>query len=81
MRILIDSTANIDEAQKDIDKKLKSYGADDFILDSKDGNELKYQVTSEDISKLLKNLEEQKKSLHIEVVSVSNPSIEDIFQK
>lgn len=80
MRLLLNKEAKIDKLPQEIEETVKDV-IDEVILENIDGNQLTYQVKAKDFAKLLTFLDERKDILQIDEVSLSNSSIEDIFEQ
>lgn len=78
--MLLNKEAKIDKLPQEIEETVKDV-IDEVILENIDGNQLTYQVKAKDFATLLTFLDERKDILQIDEVSLSNSSIEDIFEQ
>lgn len=80
LRLLLNKEVKANEFRQVVEEQLKDV-IDEVILNNIDGNQLTYQVKAKDFAKLLTFLNKHKSTLEIDEVSLSNSSIEDIFEQ
>lgn len=80
LRLLLNKEVKANEFRQEVEEQLKDV-IDEVILNNIDGNQLTYQVKAKDFAKLLTFLNKHKSTLEIDEVSLSNSSIEDIFEQ
>lgn len=77
---MLNKEVKANEFRQVVEEQLKDV-IDEVILNNIDGNQLTYQVKAKDFAKLLTFLNKHKSTLEIDEVSLSNSSIEDIFEQ